>query len=294
MLPEELLKKVKLIEISTRRVMNDVMTGSYKSHFKGQGVQFSEHRQYVAGDDVRHIDWKVSARTRDPLVKKFDEERELNVFLVIDLSLSGGFGSKNKLKSEVIAEVSAVLAHAATMTGDKIGALIFSGEVEKMIPPKKGRSHVLRIVRDILGHQTQSKGTGLAQALDMASRVMKHSGVVFVLSDFMANDYSLALKRLSRKHDVVAVRVQDDHEWNVPDVGSLYIRNPETDEEGLIDTRSYRFKTWLKEFKKKTHEELKVLFRSSGVEELKIECREDYIEAVVRFFRIRSSKRRRA
>jgi len=294
MLSDELLKKVKLIEISTRRVMNDVMSGSYKSHFKGQGVQFSEHRQYVAGDDVRHIDWKVSARTREPLVKKFDEERELNVFLVIDLSLSGGFGSKNKLKSEVIAEVASVLAHAATMTGDKIGALIFSGKVEKMIPPKKGRSHVLRIVRDILAHESTSRGTGLQSALDMTARIMKHSGVVFILSDFIAENYALSLKRLSRKHDVVAFRVQDGHEWNVPEVGSLFIRNPETGEEGLIDTRSYRFKAWLKEFTKKTNEELGSLFRTGGVEELKIDCREDYIAAVVRFFRARASKRRRA
>lgn len=294
MLPEELLKKVRLIEIGTRRVIDDVLSGNYRSHFKGQGLQFSDHRQYVAGDDVRHIDWKASARTKEPLVKKYEEERELNVFLVIDLSNSGHFGSKTKLKSEAIAEIAAMLASAANLTGDKIGALIFAGEVEKIIPPKKGRGHVLRIVRDILTHESRSPGTNLGQALETASRIMKHAGVVFILSDFLAQDYSNPLKRLARKHDVVAVRVNDGREWDVPEMGSLFIVDPETGEEGLVDTRSYRFRTWLAGFRKKNTEELLSLFRSSRVEELKIETREDYPEAVVRFFRARSSKRKRA
>lgn len=294
MLPEELLKKVRLIEISTRRVIDDVLSGNYRSHFKGQGLQFSEHRLYVAGDDVRHIDWKASARTKEPLVKKYEEERELNVLLVIDLSDSGQFGSKTKLKSEVIAEIAAMLASAANTTGDKIGALIFAGEVEKIIPPKKGRGHVLRIVRDILTHESRSSGTNLGLALETASRIMKHAGVVFILSDFLAQDYATPLKRLARKHDVVAVRVNDGREWDVPEMGSLFIVDPETGEEGLVDTRSYRFKTWLAGFKKKTTEETLSLFRASQVEELKIETREDYPEAVVRFFRARSSKRKRA
>lgn len=294
MLSEELLKKVRLIEISTRRVIDDVLSGNYRSHFKGQGLQFSDHRLYVAGDDVRHIDWKASARTREPVVKKYEEERELNVFLVIDLSASGHFGSKEKLKSEAIAEIAAMLAHAAIHTGDKIGALIFAGAVEKIIPPKKGRGHVLRIVRDILTFEPKSKGTNLSGALDTASRIMKHSGIVFILSDFIAEGYSLPLKRLARRHDTVAVRVNDGREWSVPEMGSLFIVDPESGEEGLVDTRSYRFKTWLSQYRKKSNEDLVQLFRSSGVEELKIETREDYAEAVVRFFRARSSKRKRA
>src|SRR6185295_13045743 len=150
MLPEELLRKVRQIEITTRKMVSDVMSGSYRSHFKGHGVQFSEHRLYVPGDDVRHIDWKVTARTRDPLIKKFEEERELTVFLVVDVSGSGSFGSDAKLKSEIAAEVGGMLAYAAIHTGDKVGVLLFAGEVECIIPPKKGRQHVLRIIRDIL------------------------------------------------------------------------------------------------------------------------------------------------
>jgi len=293
-LPEDLQKKVRLIEIGTRRLIDDVLSGNYRTHFKGQGLTFSDHRVYVPGDDVRHIDWKASARTKEPLVKKYEEERELNVFLVIDLSGSGGFGSKEKLKSEVIAEISALLASAANLTGDKIGALIFAGEVEKIVAPKKGRGHVMRIVRDILTHRAASKGTNLAGALDTTYRIMKHAGIVFVLSDFLAEGYSKSLKRLARKHEVVAVRVGDGREWDVPEMGSVFVVDPETGEEGLMDTRSYRFRTWLSGFKKKMNDDLKNLFRSGRIEELRIDSREDYADAVVRFFRARSSKTKRA
>lgn len=294
MLPEELQKKVRLIEIGTRRIIDDVLSGNYRTHFKGQGLTFSDHRIYVPGDDVRHIDWKASARTKEPLVKKYEEERELNVFLVIDLSGSGEFGSREKLKSEVIAEISAMLAQAANATGDKIGALIFAGEVEKIVAPKKGRGHVMRIVRDILSHKPASKGTDLSEALDTTYRIMKHAGIVFILSDFIASDYSKPLKRLARKHEVVAVRVTDGREWEVPEMGSVFVVNPETGEEGLMDTRSYRFRSWLASFRKKMNEDLKQLFRSGKIEELRIESREDYADAVVRFFRARSSKTKRA
>ena len=212
MLPEEILRKVKLIEISTRKVVDDVLTGQYRSHFKGQGVQFSEHRLYVPGDDVRHINWKVSARTKDPLIKKYDEERELTVFIVVDVSGSQTFGSSEKLKSQIAAELGGMLAYAATHTGDRVGVLIFAGEVERIIPPKKGRQHILRVIRDLLTHQSTSRGTDLAGALEATGRIMKHSGVVFVISDFIAENYDIPLKRLARKHDVVAIRVEDEKE----------------------------------------------------------------------------------
>ena len=207
MLPDELIKKVRLIEITTRKMVDDVMSGSYRSSFKGQGVQFSEHRVYQPGDDVRHIDWKVSARSREPLLKKYEEERELTVFLVVDVSGSESFGSDRKLKSQIAAEIAGMLAYAAVHTGDKVGVLLFGGRVEKIIPPKKGKQHILRVIRDILTYQHRTRGTDLKGALDAAGRIMKHSGVVFVISDFMAENYDISLKRLARRHDVVAVSI---------------------------------------------------------------------------------------
>jgi uncharacterized protein (DUF58 family) len=292
MLPEELLRKVQLIEITSRKVVDDVLSGQYKSHFKGHGVQFSEHRLYVPGDDVRHIDWKASARSRDPLIKKYDEERELSVFLAVDLSGSETFGSFHKLKSEVAAEIAGMLAHAATHTGDKVGVLIFAGKVEKIIPPKKGRQHILRVIRELLTYQAQSPGTDLAGALESTGRIMKHSGVVFLLSDFMAKDYEIPLKRLARRHDVVAVTLTDERETAIPELGQILLLDPETGEERLVDTASYGFKNWLKEHQREFEAEVQTNFRGSRVENLRILTKEDYGEAVVRFFRARARRKK--
>lgn len=292
MLSEELRKKVKLIEITTKRVIDDVMSGGYRSHFKGQGMQFSEHRVYVAGDDVRHIDWKVSARTREPLVKKFEEERELNVLFVVDFSGSGEFGSKLATKTEASAEIAALLATAAERIGDKTGLILFAGEVEKRVAPKRGKSHLLRIVRDILGTNPKTKGTNLKSALEMATRIMKHQGIVFVISDFMAVDYENSLKRLARKNEVVAIRVRDRHEWEIPTIGAIAVVDPETGEEGIIDPRSYRFKSWFEKYKKEIDNRFRNACRGAGVETLPIETREDHVQAVVRFFQARHRVRR--
>ena len=292
MLPEDLLKKVRQIELGTRRKMDDMLTGGYKSHFKGQGVQFSEHRVYVPGDDIRHIDWKVSARSRDPLVKKYDEERELNVFLIVDVSRSEQFGTVTKTKEEIAAEVAAMLAYAANISGDKVGALLFAGEVERIIPPKKGRSHLMRIVTQVLSHRAATNGTRLDLALDSALRIMKHSGVVFIISDFITEGYESALRRLAKKHDVVAVQVEDARETEIPEVGSIFFLDPETGEEGLVNTSSYRFKTWFKKYLKERDERLKSLFVKSGVDRLQLSTRDDYADAVVKFFRARSRRRK--
>ncbi len=292
MLSEELRKKVKLIEITTKRVIDDVMSGGYRSHFKGQGMQFAEHRVYVAGDDVRHIDWKVSARTREPLVKKFEEERELNVLFVVDFSGSGGFGSRKTTKREASAEIAALLATAAERIGDKTGLILFAGAIEKRVAPKRGKSHLLRIVRDILGTEPKSKGTNLRGALETATRIMKHHGIVFVISDFMATDYETSLKRLARKNEVVAVRVSDLHEWEIPNIGSIAVVDPETGEEGIVDPRSYRFKNWFEKYRKDIDGRFKNACRGAGVEILPIETREDHVQAVVRFFQARHRVRR--
>lgn len=301
MLTPELLQKVKRIEITTRKIVDDMMAGQYRSHFKGHGVQFSEHRQYVAGDDVRHIDWKVSARAREPVLKKFEEERELTVFLVVDVSASKGFGSSKKLKSEVAAEIAGMLAYAAVHTGDKVGILLFSDRVERIIPPKKGRQHIQRIIREVLAHKSPEPilggraapgGTNLREALDATQRIMKHCGVVFLISDFMAQDYGIALRRLARRHDVVGVRVADEREAEIPSVGSLWLVDPESGQERFVDTSSYGFKKFFEksrtEFESQTSEALK----GGRVEWLRVLTKEDYAEAVVRFFRARSRKRR--
>jgi uncharacterized protein (DUF58 family) len=292
MLPDEIIRKVRLIEITTRKMVNDVMSGSYRSNFKGQGVQFSEHRVYQPGDDVRHIDWKVSARSRDPLIKKYEEERELTVFLVVDVSASKNFGSTSKLKSEMAAEIAGMLAYAAVHTGDKVGLLLFGGEVEKIIPPKKGKQHILRVIRDVLNFVPRTKGTDLKGALESAGRIMKHSGVVFVISDFMAPDYDLALKRLARRHDVVAVSVGDERELEVPELGQLLFSDPESGEETWVDTSSEAFKKWMQEYRAELETDTQTAFKGGRVEMLKVLTREDYGEAVVRFFRARSRRRR--
>lgn len=288
MLSTELTKKVRLIEITTRKTVTDVMSGRYRSHFKGHGMQFSEHRLYVPGDDVRHIDWKVSARTRDPLIKKFEEERELTVFLVVDVSKSNQFGSSSRLKSEVLAEIGAMLAYAAVHTGDKVGVLLFAGEVEQIIPPKKGRQQIQRIIRDLLTYQPKTNGTDLASALNSAARMMKSGGIVFVLSDFIAEGFEIPIKRLAKRHDVVAVSIQDPRESQIGISGTIRMTDPETGKECFVDTRSYVFKKWLKEIETERESSSNQMFKGGKIEHLRIQTQDDYGEAVVRFFRTRS------
>lgn len=292
MLSESLLKKVKQIELSTRKRVDDSLTGQFKSQFKGQGVQFSEHRQYYPGDDVRHIDWKVSARTRDPLIKKYEEERELVVLLVVDVSRSGEFGSEGKLKRDVMAEIGGMLAYAATMSGDKVGAVLFSGEVQKVIPPKRGKQQVLRLIQELLSAEAKYPGTDLADALKVAHRVMKHRGVVFVVSDFLAKEYDRELKRLSSRHDVVAIQVSDPSEESVPAMGPLLVQDPETGEEAWVDTSSYGFQKWMKELKQGRETDLKTVFRQGKLEHLKVPARDEFSDLLVKFFRRRSKERK--
>jgi uncharacterized protein (DUF58 family) len=292
MLPDELLSKVRHIEITTRKLVDNLMSGSYKSNFKGAGVQFSEHRLYVAGDDVRHIDWKVSARSRDPLIKKYEEERELTVFLIVDVSASKSFGTTKKMKSELAAEIGGMLAYAAAHAGDKVGMLMFAGKVEKIVPPKRGRQHIMRIIRDILSFQATTKGTDLKGALESAQRIMKHNGVVFVISDFMAEDYEIPLKQLARRHDVIAINISDERETDIPDVGQILLVDPETGDERLVDTSSYAFKKWLKEFKTAHETDTQTAFKGGRVTMLSVKTKEDYGTAVVRFFGARARRRR--
>lgn len=292
MLSEEILRRVRQIEVTTRRVIDDLVSGNYRSHFKGHGVQFSEHRQYVPGDDVRHIDWKVSARTRDPLVKKFEEERELTVLIMVDVSGSKAFGSGDKIKSEVAAEIAGLLAYAANRTGDKVGLMLFASEVEKILPPRKGRSQVQRIIRELLAFRPRTRGTNLASALDAASRTLKHAGIVFIVSDFIAEDYGLELKRLARRHDVVALQIADPRERKVPDVGHLLVVDPETGVEHMIDSGSRAFARWLEETQLAQDTDIRTAMTGGRVEIVQLQSDQDYIDAVVRFFRLRARRKR--
>lgn len=292
MLSPELLQKVRQIEIATHRWVDDALTGQYRSHFKGHGVTFSEHREYVPGDDVRHIDWRVSARSRDLLIRKYEEERELVVFLILDLSSSASFGSRTKLKSDVIAEVGALLSVAASRTGDKVGALLFDSEVRKSLPPRKGKMQVFRLLREVVGFSPRPGGTALAHALRSADRVMKQRGIVFILSDFIAQGYELELRRLVARHDVVLIDVRDPAEAKLPDRGEVLVQDPETGREAWLNLSSPSLqKMWIQEMGKAEERKAEIAKRV-GVDVLKISSTEDYAQAVVAFFRKRSRTRR--
>jgi len=286
-----LLKKVKRIEIITRRMMDDFMSGGYKSHFKGQGVQFSEHRQYTPGDDIRHIDWKVSARGREPLIKQYEEERELNVFIIADLSASLEFGSKNQPKKELITELGAMIAYAASTSGDKVGVLIVTDHVEKVIPLKKGKNHVLRIIRDLMSFQTRGGGTALKQAMEETRRMMKNAGIVFILSDFRAEGYESAIRQLARKHDVVAIQIEDPSERKLVNLGTFQFVDPETGQEIEVNPSKSSFQTAFQTYQQNFDLKTKQIFNLAGVEILSVNTHEDHAEKLLHFLKRRKKKR---
>lgn len=286
------IKKIRQLELTTRRLLDEAMSGAYRSSFKGQGVQFSEHRIYVPGDDVRHIDWKVSARTRDTLVKKYEEERELTVLLVVDTSASQSFGSGSRLKSDASSEVAGMLAFAAAFGGDKVGMVLFSGGVERILPPRKGKAHVSRLLKDLMSHRPSSPRTNLAAALDAAGRVMKHKGIIVVVSDFLADGYDLALRRLARRHDVVAIQVRDELERSWPAVGFLKVVDPETGAAHVVDPGSYLFKKWIADFHATHATDRDTALRSGKADHLVVTAAEDMADALVRFFNARARRRR--
>jgi len=290
MITKDLFSKVKHIEITTSRLVNNVFAGEYHSVFKGKGMEFNEVREYVPGDDIRDIDWNVTAKTGVPHTKKFTEERELTVIFMIDVSASEYFGTKERPKSEVIAEICALLSFAAIKNHDRVGILFFTDEVEKFIPPKKGKQHVLRIVHELLTFQPKQKGTNLAEAIDAAGRIMKHSGVVFLLSDFRAQGFEKALQRLARRHDVVAIRVGDEREAAIPVEDTYLFSDPETGQEAFIDTGSYAFKKWFAEVVKAGGPGLEDKFKKMEVQVVSVLTKEDYGEAIVRFFKKRKRR----
>ncbi|BCY27745.1 DUF58 domain-containing protein [Flavobacterium okayamense] len=239
---KEILKKVRKIEIKTRRLSDHIFSGEYHTSFKGRGMTFSEVRQYQYGDDVRAIDWNVTARYNEPYIKVFEEERELTMMLMVDCSGSESFGTQNQLKSEVVTEIAATLAFSSTQNNDKVGLILFSDEIELFIPPKKGKSHVLRIIRELIEFQPKSKKTDIAQALKFLSSVMKKKAIVFMISDFMSKDYEHTLKIASKKHDVTGIRVFDKREESLPNLGLVNMLDAESGKTMLVDTSSKKLR----------------------------------------------------
>mgnify|MGYP001806958399 CR=1 FL=1 len=238
MIPTEIIKKVRHIEIRTRGLVNDLFGGEYHSVFKGRGMSFSEVREYYPGDDIRLIDWNVTARSSLPHVKIFEEERELTVYLIIDISKSGDFGTLDKYKNEIAAEIAAVLGFSAIKNNDKVGLIMFTDKIEKYVPPKKGKSHVLRVVRELLYHKPEDQKTSIQNALDFLLKVTKRRSVVFLISDYIDNGYWKSLKIANRKHDLIGIKISDIAESIMPNLGLLKVHDPETNNEFWIDTGS--------------------------------------------------------
>lgn len=289
-IPASVMAQIQRIRIKTQRVVNDLLSGEYESVFKGQGMVFKEVREYVPGDDVRAIDWNVTARTGHPHVKVMTEERELTVMLVVDASASGRFGSGTRLKSELVAELGAVLAHAAIKNNDRVGLLIFTDEVELFVRPQKGRKHVLRVIREILCHEPTRRGTNIARALDYLNQVVKRRAVVFVISDFMDEDYETALRMTRRKHDTIAVAIDDPRELTLPDVGVIAVQDSETGETGIVDTHRAALRRDYAEDARIRLETRRALMERLRVDLITLEVEEDYVRALHRFFRMRERR----
>ncbi len=291
MITKELLKKVKRIQIYTSRLVNDNLAGEYHSSFKGRGIEFDEVREYQPGDEIRTIDWNVTARMGRPFIKKFVEERELTVMLLVDASSSGQFGSKEKLKSEYAAELCAILAFSAIKNNDKVGLIIFTNEVEKYIPPKKGKKHVLRVISEILSYKPKNKGTNIEAALEFLSSVNKRKSVTFLVSDFIAHGYERALQIANKRHDIIAVVINDPREKLLPDIGIIELEDAETGEAILIDTSDPNIRRGINVLSGKEASERDRYFRQVDVDVINIGSGRSYLDPLMRFFRTRSKMR---
>ena len=284
---KELLKKVRKIEIKTRRLSDHIFGGEYHSAFKGRGMTFSEVRQYQFGDDVRAIDWNVTARYNEPFVKVFEEERELTMMLMVDVSGSELFGTANQFKKEVITEISATLAFSAMQNNDKVGLILFSDEVELFIPPKKGKSHVLRIIRELLEFTPQSSKTNIAEALKFLTNVMKKKAIVFVLSDFIADDYDNTLRIVGNKHDVTGIRVFDEREESIPNLGMVQMQDAETGTLQMVNTRSKSVRNAYGQFHKDKVAYFQDSFTKAGSGVIHCRVDESYVKKLLGYFKRR-------
>ncbi len=287
MLPEEIIKKVKGIEFRTKRFVNEVFSGEYHSVFKGRGIEFAEVREYGYGDDVRFIDWNVTARTGVPHIKTFDEERELTVMLLVDASGSGLFASRGMFKGELAAEVSAVLAFSAIKNNDRVGLIIFTDQIEIYIPPQKGKKHVLRVIREILYFKPQSKRTDISAAIEHLNKILKRKAIIFLISDFMDTGYESALSVTARKHDLIAISISDEREELLTDSGVIALEDAETGEVFYADTSSKMLRKTYWHYMQKRKNALSELFKRSKIDQIPLMTGIPYEDELIRFFKRR-------
>ena len=290
MIPSELAKKIRYIEIFTSKAVNDILAGEYHSVFKGQGMEFNEVREYQPGDEVRSIDWNVTARMGHPYVKRFVEERELTVMFLVDLSASGAFGCSDKLKNEVAAELCALLAFSAIKNNDKVSLIVFTDEIELFVPPGKGTTHVLRLIRELLNFKPRQARTNIAEAIEYLGKVTRKRSVVFLVSDFLESDFEKPLRVISRKHDVIAVSITDPREVKMPNVGLVELEDAETGELIQIDTGSAAFRRQYESLGAERAGGLNELFRSMGIDLIEVVTDRDYVRDLVKFFRTRERR----
>ena len=290
MIPREILKKVKRIEIQTRGLVNNFFGGEYHSVFKGRGMTFSEVREYQPGDDIRLIDWNVTARSGNPFIKVFEEERELTVFLIVDISASGAFGSESQLKKNIGAEIASVLGFSAIKNNDKVGLILFSNEVVKYVSPKKGKSHVLRVIRELLYTKPNGNGSSIKDALEFLMKVSKRRCVCFLLSDFLDDKFWNSIRIANRKHDLIGIKIYDPYEINLPDIGMIKVEDPETGSMFWVDTS---FEPDLKQMNNNNIKSLVDLEKQSakiGLDIISISTTEDYVDPLMKFFKRRGKK----
>lgn len=290
MIPSEILKKVKRIELKTRGLVNELFGGEYHSAFKGRGMTFSEVREYQPGDDIRLIDWNVTARSNVPFIKIFEEERELTVYLVVDISASGDFGSNQKFKKELGAEIAAVLGFSAIKNNDKVGVLLFTDIIEKYIIPKKGKGHILRIIQELLNNSPKREKTSLKVAFDYLLKVAKRKSVVFFISDFIDLNYWDSLKIVNRKHDLIGIHLYDEVEYNLPDIGLVKVEDPESKDSFWIDSSNNSVRKTLRDHLILEKEKLMQNAKKIGFDIISISTKEDFIDPLMAFFKMREKR----
>ena len=292
MIPKDLAKKIRYIQITTSKAVNDVLAGEYHSVFKGRGMEFDEVREYQPGDEVRSIDWNVTARMGHPFIKRYREERELTVMFAVDLSASGAFGSADKMKNEVAAEICALLAFSAIKNNDKVGLVVFTDQIELFIPPGKGTRHVLRLIRDLLSFKPRQTQTDIAGALDYLGRVVPRRCVAFVVSDFMGPEFKRPMGVLGRRHDLIAISVTDPREVAMPNIGLIELEDAETGQIVLIDTGSTAVRQRYGAIGQERSAELEEAFRSLGIDQIPVFTDQDYVKTLIAFFRRRERRQR--